>query len=264
MRTVLRRIFKGPSARRTCRFLGPAGLLVCLLAVKPGGAEPSGPPSNEWIHNRIAVLEQALFLRNEGLRMEEEGNVPGAMEAYWKSFVLYPDSRLEGKALSFRPDLQPLKDRIAYLESLLAARQAGRRQPPGCGSAQAPGGDSAGGDNADWRTYPDLPAEKKAIGEVFSSFRSALKAGDTKRAAACVDESRRETYAALFENRPEAMPSFAALLDAAEMSFLSAPESADPGTTSTLRTSEYAVDVGGFTFYVRWVKVDGKWMLFDF
>lgn len=265
MRTVLRRIFKGPSARRTCRFLGPAGLLVCLLAVKPGGAEPSVPPSNEWIHNRIAVLEQALFLRNEAHRMEAEGNVPGAMEACWKSFVLYPDSRLEKKVFSFRPDLQPLKDRIAYLESLRAARQAGPATASGPAAApQAPGGDSAGRDNPDWRTYPDLPAEKKAIGEVFSSFRSALKAGDTKRAAACVDESRRETYAALFENRPEAMPSFAALLDAAEMSFLSAPESADPGTTSTLRTSEYAVDVGGFTFYVRWVKVDGKWMLFDF
>ncbi len=165
------------------------------------------------------------------------------MEACWKS-VLYPDSRLEKKVFSFRPDLQPLKDRIAYLESLRAARQAGPATASGPAAACRRPGDSAGRDNPDWRTYPDLPAEKKAIGEVFSSFRSALKAGDTKRAAACVDESRRETYAALFENRPEAMPSFAALLDAAEMSFLSAPESADPGTTSTLRTSEYAVDVG--------------------
>lgn len=260
MGTVLRRIFEGPSARRICRFLGPAGLLVCLLAVKPGGAEPSGPPSNEWIHNRIAVLEQALFLRNEGLRMEEEGNVPGAMEAYWKSFVLYPDSRLEGKALSFRPDLQPLKDRIAYLESLLAAKKTGAET---AASAPAPG-EAAGGDNADWRTYPDLAAEKKAIEETFGRFRNALKEGNAEGAAGCVDESRREVYAALFGQKPEAMPSFAELLDGAEMSFLSSPENADPGTTSTQRTSEYAVDVGGFTFYVRWIKVDGQWVLFDF
>lgn len=253
------RFFRELPVQRLCRSLVLAGLMACFSAVMPGEAEGAGPPSNEWLHKRIAVLEQALLLRDEALRMEAEGNVPGAMEACWKSFVLYPDPRLEKKVFSFRPDLQPLKDRIASLESLRAARQAGPAAVP-----PAPGGDSAGRDNPDWRTYPDLPAEKKAIGEVFSSFRSALKAGDTEKAAACVDESRRETYAALFENKPEAMPSFAALLDGAEMSFLSAPESADPGTTSTLRTSEYAVDVGGFTFYVRWIKVDGRWVLFDF
>lgn len=264
MGTVLRRIFEGPSARRTCRFLGPAGLLVCLLAVKPGGAEPSGPPSNEWIHNRIAVLEQALFLRNEGLRMEEEGNVPGAMEAYWKSTLLYPDPGLERKAASFSPDLQPLRDRIALLEGLLAAKKSGTETlglPPAMPPAA---GGTAGRDNADWRTYPDLAAEKKAIEETFGRFRNALKEGNAEGAAGCVDESRREVYAALFGQKPEAMPSFAELLDGAEMSFLSSPENADPGTTSTQRTSEYAVDVGGFTFYVRWIKVDGQWVLFDF
>ena len=60
------------------------------------------------------------------------------------------------------------------------------------------------------------------------------------------------------------MPSFADLLEKADMSFMSAHENADPGTSSTLRTSEYAVDVGGFIFYVRWVKRDGKWVLYDF
>lgn len=265
MGTELNRCFRGLPVQRLCRSLALAGLLACFSAPLPGGAESSPSPSNEELRHRISVLEQALLLRNEGHRMEGEGNVPGAMEAYRKSFVLYPDPRLEEKILSFRPDLQPLKDRIAFLESLRAAKKTGTATasaPPA--APHEGGGVSAGQDNPDWRTYPDLPAEKKAIGEVFSSFRSALKAGDIGKAAVCVDESRRETYAALFEKKPEAMPSFAALLEGAEMSFLSAPENADPGTTSTLRTSEYAVDVGGFTFYVRWVKVDGKWLLFDF
>lgn len=264
MRNELHRIFVGLSVRRACPFLALAGLLVCLFSVKPGGSEASSPPPNDWLHHRISVLEQALSLRNEGRRMEEEGNVPGAMEAYWKSTLLYPDPGLERKAASFSPDLQPLRDRIALLEGLLAAKKSGTEilgLPPAMPPAA---GDTAGRDNADWKTYPDLPAEKKAIGKTFDSFRSALKAGDIEKAAGCVEESRREAYAALFGQKPEAMPSFADLLEGAEMSFLSSPENADPGSTSTMRTSEYAVDVGGFTFYVRWIKVDGQWVLFDF
>ena len=212
------------------------------------------------------MLEEALFFRNEGFRMEGEKNIPGAMEAFAKSHARYPDKKLEDRMRSWRPDLQPLKDRIAYLEGLLAAQKSGEQTtasvPP---EMPAIPGDTPGGrDNADWKTYPDLPAEKKAIGESLSRFQNALKAGDIGAASGCVDESCRETYAALFGRKPEAMPSFAALLEKADMSFLSAPEKADPGTTSTQRTSEYAVDVGGFTFYVRWIKRDGKWVLFDF
>ncbi|MBL3539337.1 hypothetical protein [Aminivibrio sp.] len=264
MKTVLRRIFEEASARRACRFLVLAGLVACLSAVKPGGSEAVGPPSNEELHRRIAVLEQALSLRNEGRRMEAEGNVPGAMEAYWKSFVLYPDPLLEAQALSFRPDLKPLKDRIASLERLLAAGKTGKEAaspPPAVSTARR---DSAGQDKADWRIYPDLGEEKKAIEETFGRFRKALKEGNVEGAVRCVDESRREVFAALFGQKPEAMPSFAELLDGAEMSFLSSPENADPRSKSTMRTSEYAVDVGGFTFYVQWVKVDGQWVLFDF
>ncbi|NLB82844.1 MAG: hypothetical protein GX791_01225 [Synergistaceae bacterium] len=198
--------------------------------------------------------------------MEEARDIPGAMEAFAKSHALYPDKEIENRMRFWRPDLQPLKDRIAALEGLLAAQQPGEQTIASVlsGMPVIPEDVPVGRDTADWKTYSDLPAEKKAIEESLSGFRDALKAGDIGGASGFVDESCRETYAALFEQKPEAMPSFADLLEKADMSFMSAPENADPDTSSTLRTSEYAVDVGGFTFYVRWMKRDGKWVLYDF
>jgi tetratricopeptide (TPR) repeat protein len=240
-------------------------LFVPLLLLPAWAATPLSL-SDSRLRNRIEVLETALVLRNEGARMEAEGNIPGAMEAYGKSAALYPDPALEQKIRSFRPDLQALRDRIASLEGLLAAQKPGGqltasvppRMPAISGEVRP------GEENADWKTYPDLPAEKKAIEESLGGFRSALEAGDIRSASEYVDEDRREVYASLFGRKPEAMPSFAALLEQAEMSFLSAPENSDPAASSTQRTSEYAVNVDGFTFYVRWIKRDGKWVLFDF
>lgn len=245
-------------------------LLIPLLLYCHGacaqGKNVSDRPSELFLQSRIAVLEEALFFRSEGLRREGEGDIPGAMEAFAKSHALYPDKELMNKMRSWRPDLQPLRDRIACLEGLLAAQKPGEVTTASVlsGMPAIPEDSPEGMDNADWKTYPDLLAEKKAIEESLSGFKNALKAGDVGGASGFVDESCRETYSALFEGKPEAMPSFAALLEKADMSFMSSPENADPGTTSTLRTSEYAVDVGGFTFYVRWVKRDGKWVLFDF
>ncbi len=258
--------FSGTFLRKTGFILLLLSMLLHGPAEGAQGKDAPRRPSDSVLRSRIAVLEEALFFRSEGLRMEAEKNIPGAMEAFAKSQALYPDKGLEDRMSSWRPDLQPLRDRIAYLEGLLAAQKPGGQATVSVspGMPVIPGDMPEGTDNADWKTYPDLPAEKKAIEESLSRFRNALKAGDVGSASGCVDESCRETYAALFERKPEAMPSFAALLEKADMSFLSAPENADPGTTSTLRTSEYAVDVGGFTFYVRWVKRDGKWVLFDF
>ncbi|NLA90061.1 MAG: hypothetical protein GX843_00230, partial [Synergistaceae bacterium] len=91
-----------------------------------------------------------------------------------------------------------------------------------------------------------------------------LRAGDIEKAASLLDEGRIDLYSALFVHRPEAMASFADLLDGAEMTFLSDPEESDPSASSTCRTIEYAVDMEGFTFYVRWIKMGEKWVLFDF
>ncbi len=258
--------FSGKSLRKTGFLLLMLTLLTFCRGAVAQGKDASLRPSDSALLSRIAVLEEALFFRREGLRKEEERDIPGAMEAFAKSLALCPDTELERRMRSWRPDLQPLRDRIAFLESLLAAQKPGEEKisslPPGLPALPE---DSPGGrDTADWRTYPDLPAEKKAIEESLRGFRNALTAGDIAGASGFVDESCREVYAALFEQKPEAMPSFADLLEKANMSFMSAPENADPGTSSTLRTSEYAVDVGGFIFYVRWMKRDGKWVLFDF
>ncbi len=245
-------------------------LLIPLLLFGHGAAaqekDASFRPSDSALRNRIAVLEEALFFRNEGLRMEEARDIPGAMEAFAKSHALYPDKGLENRMRFWRPDLQPLRDRIASLEGLLAAQKPDEQTTASIlsGMPVIPEDVPGGRDSADWKTYPDLPVEKQAIEESLSGFRNALTAGDIAGASGFVDESCREVYAALFEQKPEAMPSFATLLEKADMSFMSAPENADPDTSSTLRTSEYAVDVGGFIFYVRWVKRDGKWVLFDF
>ena len=248
-------------ARVCCLFFIP------LLLLPAWSAEAATPLSlsDSRLRDRIEVLETALMFRNEGARMEAEGNIPGAMEAYWKSVSLYADPALEQKIRSFRPDLRPLMERIAHLEGILASRKTGGETASLSPEMPAVTPETAEGtDNANWRSNPDLPSEKKAIEESLGGFCSALEAGDIRSASEYVDEDRREVYASLFGRKPEAMPSFAALLEQAEMSFLSAPENSDPAASSTQRTSEYAVNVDGFTFYVRWIKRDGKWVLFDF
>ncbi|HOO87391.1 MAG TPA: hypothetical protein PK442_06795 [Synergistales bacterium] len=262
-------------------------LLAALLPVSRNearaqteGGREARSPSNETLRERIALLEKALSFRGEGERMEQGGDFLGALLSFKRSHTLYPDPALErkireltaGEPSSPRPDLQPLRDRIALLEELLAGLGTldslfGPEETPvssGPVVAVPPEEEFTGSENPDWKNYPDLPEEKAAIEESFDELRNALKEGDIERAVSVIDEDRREEYAALFAHKPEAMPSFAELLENAEMSFFSAAERADPATSTALRTSEYAVVLDGFTFYVRWIKVDGKWVLFDF
>ena len=262
-------------------------LLAALLPVprneacaQTEGGRESHPPSNEPLRERIALLEKALSCRDEGERMEQGGDFLGALLSFKRSHTLYPDPVLErkireltaGEPSSPRPDLQPLRDRIALLEGLLAGLGTldtlfGPEETPvssGPVVAVPPGEEFTGSEDPDWKNYPDLPEEKAAIEASFEEFRGALKAGDIERAVSVIDEDRREEYAALFSNKPEAMSSFSELLENAEMSFFSAAERADPTTSTALRTSEYVVVLDGFTFYIRWIKVDGKWVLFDF
>lgn len=245
--------------------------LVFLLILFAGAATAQGTlaPSNQTLRRRIGTLEQALSFKKEGLGLAEKGDVPGAMEALAKSLRLYPDQVLEEKMASFRPDLRELKEKIDLLESLLAVE----RLITG-GDLVSPVPDEGipppeldfpeKTDNPDWRSYSDFPVEKAAVEKALGGFRAAMKAGDVQKAVMTVDESRRETYGALFAHKPEAMASFADLLEKGRVSFFSAPEDGDPRTTSTLRTMEYALDVDGFTFYLRWIKAGGQWLLFDF
>ena len=117
-------------------------------------------------------------------------------------------------------------------------------------------------DDDDWQHYPDLRAERKKIEHSLEEFQHALRDGDVDGAAAWIAEDRRNAYAALFANRPEAMASFADLLDTCEMTSFGPP--GDPTADFRLRVAEYTVTVDGFDFYIRLAKMDDTWLLIDF
>jgi hypothetical protein len=129
-------------------------------------------------------------------------------------------------------------------------------------TARIPDDQLLGTDTYDWRKDPELEAEKQAIAQQVLGFQQAATNKNISAAAALIAETQRDVYQALFTNNPAAMPAFGALLDRARISFLSPPT--DPEAESSLRTAEYELELDGFTFYVRWMKVDDTWMLMDF
>ncbi len=129
-------------------------------------------------------------------------------------------------------------------------------------TARIPDDELLGTDIYDWQTDPTLPAEKQAIAQQVSGFQQAANNKDIPAATAVIAEDQRDVYTVLFGNNPDAMPAFGALLDRAQMSFLSPP--VDAAAESTVRTAEYELDIDGFTFYVRWMKDGDTWMLVDF
>lgn len=122
--------------------------------------------------------------------------------------------------------------------------------------------DLLGTDDYDWQKAPDLPAEKKAIEQRMTGFQEAMDRKDIPGATALIAADRRDVYSALFAAKPDAMPSFGALFESATITFLSPPP--EPQKNITLRTAEYALELDGFTFYVRWIKNDDTWFLADF
>jgi len=253
-------------------------LLLSFFAFLPGDSGGAfGEESNllQPLQERIALLERALEYRLAGEAEEGRGNLPGALGAYRRSYALYEDFALREKIRSLEeslgplmgrtpPDLEPLRQRIAYLEGLLTGAPPQEDLVDLVTLPELPQEDLLWEEDSDWRNYPDLPEEKAAIEESLQEFRSALQEKDIPRAVSHIDAGCREEYAALFAHNPEAMPSFAEILEKAEMSFLAAADRTDPSTSTSLRTSEYAVELDGFTFYLRWIKVEGQWVLFDF
>ncbi|MCJ8501257.1 hypothetical protein [Desulfatitalea alkaliphila] len=136
------------------------------------------------------------------------------------------------------------------------------RSRPVIVSARIPDEDLLGIDDWDWQRAPDLAAETQAISRRLAGFQQAARNKDIHSAVAFIQEDQRDVYQALFSHNPDAMPAFGVLLDRARMGFLSPP--AEPAADSTQRTAEYALEIDGFTFYVRWMKHDDTWMLMDF
>ncbi len=117
-------------------------------------------------------------------------------------------------------------------------------------------------DDGEWQSFPDLEVERRKIDEKLRGFQSALRSGDVDEAVSFIAEDRQGAYGALFENRPEAMMSFAEVLEQGELSFFGTPE--DPSLDLRFRTAEYTVTIDDFEFYVRWAKVEDRWVLLDF
>lgn len=129
-------------------------------------------------------------------------------------------------------------------------------------TTRVPDEDLLGTDEYDWRNDPDLDAEKQAIAQQVSGFQEALADKNIPAAISLIAEDQQDIFKALFDNNPDAMPAFGALLNDAEMDFLSPP--ADPEADFSVRTAEYALEKNGFTFYVRWMKDGDTWLLMDF
>jgi hypothetical protein len=129
-------------------------------------------------------------------------------------------------------------------------------------SARIPDEDLLGIDDWDWQRAPGLEAEKLAIQTQIAGFQQAVRNKDIPMAMAFIQEDQRDVYEALFSYNPDAMPAFGALLDRARIEFLSPP--AEPAAEFTERTAEYALEIDGFTFYVRWIKAGDTWMLMEF
>lgn len=134
-----------PMFRRSlCRLLLALGLLLLsfflFLPESPGSTFAGESPLVKPLQERIALLEEALQYRMEGEEKEARGDLVGALEAYVRSYALYEDPLLKAKIRSLDgaaepvpagspsksslPDLGPLRERIAYLESLLAEGEA--------------------------------------------------------------------------------------------------------------------------------------------
>ena len=113
-------------------------LLLSFFAFLPGGsgrALGEGASLLQPLEERIALREKALEYRITGESEEARGNLPEALGAYRQSYALYEDPLLREKirALEERgenlhqasvtartaPDLEALRQRIAYLESLV-------------------------------------------------------------------------------------------------------------------------------------------------
>ncbi len=112
------------------------------------------------------------------------------------------------------------------------------------------------GDPDWWKKQPDLKKEETAINETITSVRTAFTAKDTEKAVTLFAPDDREKFKAVFSKSPDIMPRIAKDMEKATLSFLSLD------TQDTLdRVAEYTMKIDGNTFYIVFIKVDGKWLI---
>jgi hypothetical protein len=115
------------------------------------------------------------------------------------------------------------------------------------------------GDPDWWKKQPDLKKEETAIIETIKNIRAAFAAKDADKALTYIAPADREKFKAVFTKSPDVLPRFAKDMENATLSFLSLD------TDNTLeRMAEYEMKVDGYTFYIVFIKDEGKWYLKNF
>ena len=137
---------------------------------------------------------------------------------------------------------------------------------PGCGKSTGTQSASPAaqeplekGDPDWWKKQPDLKKEEQAIQTVMTDFGKALTAKDVKQVAVYFSPDVRDKYSQALGSAPDLMPKMAADLQKATLNFLSLDTD-----FSLSRMAEYAITKDGKTFYIKFIKIDGKWMLESF
>jgi hypothetical protein len=115
------------------------------------------------------------------------------------------------------------------------------------------------GDPDWWKKQPDLNKEDQAIQTVMTDFEKALAAKDLKQVAAFFSPDVKDKYSAALAKSPDLMPQMAKELEKAKLSFLSLDTDFELS-----RMAEYALTKDGNTFYITFIKIDGKWLLESF
>lgn len=114
--------------------------------------------------------------------------------------------------------------------------------------------------NADpdwWKKQPELKQEDQAVHSVMTGFEKALTAKDMKQSLTYFSPDAQVKYSQVLAKSPDLLPQMAKDMQNATLSFLSLD-------TTMGRIAEYSLIVDGKTYYIVFIKIDGKWVLKSF
>jgi hypothetical protein len=115
------------------------------------------------------------------------------------------------------------------------------------------------GDPDWWKKQPDLKKEEAAINETIKGTRDAFTAKDANKALTFIAPDDRDKFKEVFAKSPEILPKIAKDMENTSLSFLSLDSNYTPG-----RIAEYTMKVDGYSFYIEFIKIDGKWYIKNF
>jgi hypothetical protein len=115
------------------------------------------------------------------------------------------------------------------------------------------------GDPDWWKKQPDLKKEETAINETITNLCTAFTAKDTQKVLSYIAPDDREKFKTIFSKSPDIMPQIAKDMEKATLSFLSL----DADNTLD-RVAEYTMKIDGNTFYIVFIKIEGKWLIKNF